>query len=282
MVLDHDRQLELVAVVEESRRRWPDLERQPRGDGRLGRTEALGAFDRHGHHPVTRQIVGHLELDGQPPRGVGNRIRFEQRQGVEVVANVDGQSGRRLPTGIHRGFRGGYRGKFHRFLVVSQVLSELVLQPLGALEQDRASNDSSSSQARGPGTVEDLDGIEQFVSRDGQHRLVHGDQKDIGTLDRLPAGIVDLHRDARGGTRLNHRRCGRGRDFESPLHGWDPQHDLPGRVGRSGRCAGEDGAVVGGPVCRGDKIYPQSELGDVLVADRHFQNRGVVGYLEGA
>ena len=156
------------------------------------------------------------------------------------------------------------------------------MQPIQILEQDRASDDAHHLQARSRGTVEDTDGIDQFVARHSQHRFIDGDEKDTGPLDRHSAGIFDLHRDARGSARLHHCRCGCRGDIESPLHGGDPQQDFPGRMGGARGYTIQDGAIIRGPAGRGDDIDPQPELRNMIVGNRHLENRGVVGNLKGA
>ena len=60
LVLQHDRQLEAVAEVQEPRRRRAHHQRQARGDRRLAGAEASPPGGGHRHHAVAGQVVGQL------------------------------------------------------------------------------------------------------------------------------------------------------------------------------------------------------------------------------
>ena len=250
-----------------------------RGDGRLGRAEALGAVDRDRHHPVAGEVVGQVELDRDPARGIGGCLGVEQCQSVEVLADIDLESCRARPV-APAGIRGllQLEGGCLGFCV---VLLDQAKELLGALKQDGASA-SRGVQVRRPRTVEDIDGVDQLVARHGQHRLVHNDEKHVGPLDRITAGIVDLHRDARGRAGLHRFRRGLGCDVESPQQGRDSQQGLPGRIGGTMGHTVQAGSVIGGSLGGGDNLDLHRELGNMIVGDRHFENRGMVGDLKGA
>ena len=98
LVLQHDRQLERVAVIREPWGRRPHRQRQAGGDVRLGTTEAIGATDRDHHHAVAGEVVGQRDIDGRGAVGTGRNCRLEQCQRIEVRAHSDRVRGRTLPA----------------------------------------------------------------------------------------------------------------------------------------------------------------------------------------
>ena len=84
----HDRELEPVAEVGESRRRRPDLQREPRGERGFSRAEPVPVVGGDGHHAVAREVVGQIDVRVRDPRRVGADRRREQRQRVEVRADA--------------------------------------------------------------------------------------------------------------------------------------------------------------------------------------------------